>query len=188
MILKKRRRGGEGLPRRFPAHIAVTHVGRGQTTDKTAAPDMSMNALDVYNGSDGELTKRYYAALESRGPSGMIAMNLFRAQKCSARAKVYRGGGRGRGSYRSMGLLCEILAKHGVELGIRYGWKQDPQTVFGMATAWVLYVDLPTARSVFIRRREAPARTIPATGISNIKARSGLWISVTPSWAFTRLN
>lgn len=61
-----------------------------------------MNAADVYAGSDGELTKRYYSELETKGPIGLVAMNLFRAQKCSARAKVYRGGVRGRGSYKSM--------------------------------------------------------------------------------------
>src|SRR5262245_13257310 len=100
-----------------------------------------MNARTVYDGSDGELTKRYYAELEKRGAIGIVAMNLFRAQKCSARAKVYRGGIRGRGSYKdlayqrkswSMILLCEVLEKHGAELAIVYGWKQDPATSFGM--------------------------------------------------------
>jgi hypothetical protein len=120
--------------------------------------NLPMTAANVYAGSDGELTKAFYAELEKRGPIGLVAMNLFRAQKCSARAKVYRGGQRGRGSYRSMayerkswsmGLLCEILAKHSAELGIRYGWKEDPRTVFRMDSSWVLYVDLPTGQVSF---------------------------------------
>src|SRR5947209_6450005 len=49
-------------------------------------------AIDVYAGSDGEVTKAYYAELEKLGPVGLIALNLFRAQKCSTRAKLYRGG------------------------------------------------------------------------------------------------
>jgi hypothetical protein len=98
-----------------------------------------MKACDVYAGSDGELTKQYYRELESRGPIGVAAMNLFRAQKCSARAKVYRGGIRGKGSYRamayerkswSMGLLCQALAKYGTQLAIVYGWKEDPTVPF----------------------------------------------------------
>lgn len=56
-----------------------------------------MDAITVFEGSDGELTKTYYAELSKRGPIGEVAMNLFRAQKCSERAKVYRGGIRGKG-------------------------------------------------------------------------------------------
>ena len=62
-----------------------------------------MTAAEVYQGSDGELTRRYYTELENRvGILGLVAVNLFRAQNCSSRAKVYRGGVRGRGSYKSM--------------------------------------------------------------------------------------
>lgn len=106
-----------------------------------------MNAQEIYDGSDGEATKRFYALLEQRGPVGQVAVALFRAQKCSARAKVYRGGVRGHGSYRSMAYdrkswsmseLCKILEKH--QLGIVWGWKEDPAADFNR---WVLYVDLP---------------------------------------------
>lgn len=122
-----------------------------------------MKAIEVYQGSDGELTKRYYAELEQRGAAGVVAMNLFRVQKCSARAKVYRGGICGRGSFRSMAYdrkgwsleqLCQILAKHGEALGIRYGWKRDPATLLMGAPAWVLYVDLPQGQVSF----HAPSR------------------------------
>jgi hypothetical protein len=111
-----------------------------------------MRAIDVYNGSDGAVTRGYYADLESHGISGVIAMNLFRAQKASARAKVYRGGVAGKGSYRGMAydkkqwamdLLCSVLRDRGAELGIAYGWKRDPHVLFGQQPSWVLYVDLP---------------------------------------------
>ena len=78
-----------------------------------------MNAADVisiYQGSNGEATKALYAQLESMGPHGVIAMNLFRACKCSERAKVYRGRGYRDEAYRrkqwSMDNLCEALTKH----------------------------------------------------------------------------
>lgn len=105
-------------------------------------------ALEVFKQSDGAVTRAYYADLERRGPIGVVAMNLFRAQKTSTRAKKYRGGIRGMGSYRSMAYerkafsmaeLCKMLEKHGAALGISYGWKEDP----GEFVPWVLYVDLP---------------------------------------------
>jgi hypothetical protein len=117
-----------------------------------------MKAIEVYSGSDGELTKRYYQQLEQLGPVGILAMNLFRAQKCSARAKVYRGGVRGRGSYRSMayerkswsmGLLASVLSAHGRSLGVTWGWKQDQNVVFDGGASWVMYVDLPNGQVSF---------------------------------------
>ena|SRR5581483_7482755 len=117
-----------------------------------------MRAAHIYVGSDGDLTKAYYAELEKRGPIGTVAVNLFRAQKCSARAKVYRGGVRGRGSYKSMAYdrkawamqnLCTCLLQHSREVGISYGWKQDPHTLFGMEPSWVLYIDLPQGQVSF---------------------------------------
>lgn len=111
-----------------------------------------MTAREVFDGSDGEVTRKYYADLCGKGPIGIIAMNLFRAQKCSARAKVYRGGIRGQGSYKrmaydrkaySMSELCRTLAEHGAKLGFAYGWRTDPKTVFGERASWVLYVDIP---------------------------------------------
>lgn len=117
-----------------------------------------MKAFEVYLGSDGELTRRYYAELEKRGPIGIVALNLFRAQKCSARAKVYRGGIRGRGSYKgmaydrkswSMSNLCQALGEHGDSLGIAWGWREDSGVLFGERASWVLYVDLPNGQVSF---------------------------------------
>ncbi len=110
-----------------------------------------MNAYEVYKGSDGELTRRFYAELERRGPIGVIAMNLFRASKCSARAKLYRGGIRGVRRYKdkayerkdwSLRQLCEALVEHGPALGIRFGWGRDD---LEGRNPWVLYVELPGA-------------------------------------------
>ena len=113
-----------------------------------------MKALDVYLGSDGKLTIKYYEHLQTFGPAGAVAMNLFRSQKCSARAKLYRGGN-SHGRYKdqayerknwSMGLLVDVLMLRGDELGITFGWKIDDKA---FDHAWVLYVDIPTGQVSF---------------------------------------
>lgn len=113
-----------------------------------------VRAAEVYAGSDGEQTKRYYAQLVTFGPIGVLAMNLFRAQKCSARAKVYRGGN-ALGSYRdkayqrknwSMKNLVEVLLSHDKELSIVWGWKKDSNSPY---CPWVLYIDLPQGQVSF---------------------------------------
>jgi hypothetical protein len=109
----------------------------------------------IYDGSDGAATLALYAQLEARGPAGVVAMNLFRAQKASSRAKVYRGGVPGKGSYRGMAYdrkawsltnLCTTLDAHGDALGLRWGWAFDPAMP---GFPWVLYVDLPTGQVSF---------------------------------------
>jgi hypothetical protein len=103
----------------------------------------------IYRGSDGAATKALYAEMEAFGAAGVIAMNLFRAQKNSERAKKYRGGIRGVGSYRDMAYdrkqwamenLCSALIVHSDRLALAWGWKLDAGA-FG--PAWVLYVDVP---------------------------------------------
>jgi hypothetical protein len=116
---------------------------------------MSRDVWEIYQGSDGEATRALYAELEKHGPRGVIAVNLFRAQKNSARAKVYRGGRRGSGSFKglayerkgwALGLLSAHLSKHGQELGITFGWGRDnTQPVYPL----VLYVDLPQGQISF---------------------------------------
>ena len=113
----------------------------------------TFKALSVYLGSDGELTSRYYAHLKTLGPLGEVAMNLFRAQKCSTRAKVYRGRGNKEAAYAtkswSMDNLCTTLAQHAERLGIFYGWRSDTATVFRGVPSWVLYVELPEGQVSF---------------------------------------
>jgi hypothetical protein len=119
-----------------------------------------LDVLRIYDGSDGAATTALYAALETHGPAGVVAVNLFRAQKASARAKVYRGGLPGKGSYRglayerkqwSLNNLGTVLGQHATALGLAYGWQFDPETG---GFPWVLYVDLPSGQVSF----HAPAR------------------------------
>lgn len=113
-----------------------------------------MNVLEIYQGSNGEATKRMYDELTAAGPIGMLAVNLFRACKTSARAKRYRGGN-SKGSYRnqayatkqwSLQNLCHLLSAHGEGLGVRWGWAQDFNQSYHN---WVLYVELPNGQVSF---------------------------------------
>jgi hypothetical protein len=114
-----------------------------------------MKAIEVFATSDGAVTRNYYSTLSAIGPVGIIAMNLIRAQKCSSRAKKYRGGIRGVGSYRSMAydrkgwslkLLASALVAHGSNLGITFGWAVDDNQTFNRH---VFYVDLPQGQVSF---------------------------------------
>lgn len=133
----------------------------------------------TYAGSNGDATKALYDRLEALGPAGAIAVNLFRACKSSGRAKVYRGGERGRGSYRSMAYgrkewamenLCAGLAQHAGAAGIaRWGWAEDPaQPVH----KHILYVDLPTGQVSFhtAARGEGPDYAAPWDGVRDASA------------------
>lgn len=106
--------------------------------------------LRIFKGSNGDETKAFYQRLEKLGPAGIVAMNLFRAQKCSSRAKVYRRRAHKTEAYGrkqwSMGNLCAVLSQHAGALGIRWGWKHDPKQSFHDQ---VLYVDLPTGQASF---------------------------------------
>jgi len=106
-------------------------------------------------------------------------VNLFRAQKCSTRAKVYRGGLRGIGSFRSLAYqrkawsmknLCDCLAEHGSELGINFGWKRDPNTPLHDAPSWVLYVDLPQGQVSFHSPTRYAGPDYPASGMACARA------------------
>ncbi len=109
-----------------------------------------ITVLEIFNGSNGDDTKALYARLETLGPVGVVALNLFRAQKCSARAKEYRRRAHKSEAYDrknwSMANLCQALLLHAAALNIRWGWKQDPEQEFHN---WVLYVDLPTGQVSF---------------------------------------
>lgn len=108
-----------------------------------------MNAAAIYEGSNGDATKALYTKLETLGPTGVIAMNLFRAQKCSTRAKAYSRRYKADAYDRknwSMGLLCKALTESASALGIEWGWKQDPHQEFHN---WVLYVEIPTGQVSF---------------------------------------
>lgn len=112
-----------------------------------------MNAIDVYTQMDGQLTTRYYRELTTRGAAGIVAVNLFRAQKCSSRAKVYKKKCYTQEAYArkewSMAQLCDCLRDHGAGLGISYGWKEDPTVRFDQDSSYVLYVEIPTGQVSF---------------------------------------
>ncbi len=96
-----------------------------------------MIAYQIYKGSDGAATKKFYADLETRGPLGFVAMNLFRAQKCSARAKGYRRRAHKDNAYDrknwSLKQLCQALEEHAAPLGIKFGWGRDDTQAFHRA-------------------------------------------------------
>src|SRR5581483_4536929 len=101
-----------------------------------------MSALETvirfYRGSDGEATKALYERLTGLGPLGIVATNLFRAQKNSERAKAYRG--------RAIGNLCAALAEHGLPDAGAWGWGEDDKQPYHRH---VLYIDLPTGQVSF---------------------------------------
>lgn len=108
----------------------------------------------IYLGSDGDATKMLYDRLRDLGPLGLVAMNLFRAQKASERAKRYRGGSGGQ-SYRSMAYekkqwsienLAAALDLHGAGLGISWGWGRD-DTVPDHSV--VFYIETPAGQVSF---------------------------------------
>lgn len=115
-----------------------------------------MTASDVFRTSDGALTRTFYAALSRRGPLGRIAVNLFRAQKCSARAKKYGPiAGHHLVTFRWMSYarkaaslkeLTEILEAFGERFGLSFGWGRDE---YQDSNKWVLYVDLPNGQVSF---------------------------------------
>lgn len=124
--------------------------------------------LSIFQGSDAQATIALYEDLKTLGAAGLIAMELFRAQKASARAKVYRGGGfRGKAYDKkewAMNNLARALAAHGE---LYWGWKQDPAQEFHN---WVLYVDLPNGQVSFhaAARGDGPDYAGDWDGIKNM--------------------
>ena len=107
--------------------------------------------LAIYEGSNGDATKTLYATLEPLGPCGVVALNLFRVQKNSERAKVYRGRGFRDAAYDrkqwSTDNLVQALTAAAIDgTGLPWGWSEDAAQSFHK---WVLYVDLPTGQVSF---------------------------------------
>lgn len=97
----------------------------------------------IFNGSDGGATRALYDELAALGPLGFVAIQLFRAQKSSARAKVYHRGrystlayGRKNWSLEQLAALLTTTNAQGEPWGgVRVGPPaRDP---------WVLTVVLP---------------------------------------------
>lgn len=118
---------------------------------------LQVNARQVYYGSNGGATRSFCVRLEKCGQLGRVAAALFRAQKASARAKVYHGGihrrDGGWDSYRELacerkaeclGKLCWLLEED--DCGLQWGWKPDLSQSYARQ---VLYVDLPVGQVSF---------------------------------------
>lgn len=124
--------------------------------------EASSIARAVYDGSNGGATRSYCTRMEQKGQLGRIAAQLFRVQKASSRAKVYRGGiqccnGR-RDSYRDLAYqrkneciakMCDVLDAD--SCGLIWGWGVDPKQ---SRATYVLYVDLPQGQVSFHATRK----------------------------------
>jgi hypothetical protein len=126
------------------------------------------NILSIFEGSDARATIALYEDLQALGDTGHIGVELFRAQKASSRAKVYRGGGFKGKAYDkkqwAMNNLAQSLATHN---GFSWGWKQDPAQEFHN---WVLYVDLPTGQVSFHAATRGEGQIYPGDwdGVKNM--------------------
>lgn len=102
-------------------------------------------ARRIFDQSDGDTTKAFYAELNKKGLHGQLGVALFRAQKRSTAAKKYRRGAWRRDAYDvknwSLSEVCRIMeAMCAFDLGFAWGWQEDSYTP---GFPWVLYVDLP---------------------------------------------
>lgn len=108
----------------------------------------------IYHGSNGDATRMLYRDLEQFGPMGVIATNLFRACKCSERAKAYRKGpGHKTEAYArkdwSIQNLATALAASDAH-GLTWGWAIDDDLAARLDPHHhILYVDLPTGQVSF---------------------------------------
>lgn len=106
-----------------------------------------MTARDAFEGIDSADTRGFLRRLEKQGNAGMIAAQLFRAQKSSTRAKMYRGSSRDKSytrKWEAMQKLCQLL--EATLYRQDWGWKVDPLQDYAR---WVLYVELPQGQVSF---------------------------------------
>ncbi len=116
-----------------------------------------MSVRQVYFGSNGGETRSVLCRLRKHANLGLIAAELFRAQKASSRAKQYRGGIRsesgGTTSYRDLAYnrkedalskLSKALMSSSHDL--QWGWGIDEKMPYAFH---VLYVDLPDGQCSF---------------------------------------
>lgn len=112
-----------------------------------------MTATEIFNNSDGQVTTEYYKQLNALGPWGLVATAVFRAQKCSMKAKQYRKRSYTRDAYDrkkwSIGELVKILQGPARDLHLNWGWQEDPETLFDNHSSFVFYIDLPTGQISF---------------------------------------
>lgn len=100
----------------------------------------------IYAGTDGDATRALFDELCGHGVRGRLAMHLFRAQKCTARAAIavgtYRDLAVGRKKW-ALEQLADCLRNEATYL---FGWAVDPEDP---RLPWVLIVDLPNGQVRF---------------------------------------
>lgn len=114
------------------------------TTENSTDPMAGYEVADAFYGSDSNKTKKLMRELERRGPQGLLAASLFRAQKASTRAKDYPGPFRDYAyadKNEHIATLCELLDQNEYS----WGWGIDRRCHFPD----VLYIDLPTGQVSF---------------------------------------
>lgn len=118
-----------------------------EPTEYDTARAAVATAREVFDGSDGKLTVAYYRRLSALGPIGVVAMNLFRAQKTSSRAKQYRGRQYRNASYETKNYSLECLCAALLNMpDMLWGWKMDPNTP---GYPWVLYCETSAGQVSF---------------------------------------
>ena len=117
-----------------------------------------MRSWTAWKSSDASVTTKFYRDLDARGPIGMLAHALFKANKSSYRAKRYRGGN-GQKSFKDLAYkrkrsslyeLSQILTKHAEPLesaGDGRRRRQSAKTIVG-SYSW----QSPKGKSRFIRQ------------------------------------
>lgn len=153
------------VPTGVEAYVQGRRIGHGyrlQPNDhlefvRTCGSKGANEARNCYEGSHGGQTRKLLSSVEKYGQLGCLAAQLFRVQKASSRAKVYRGGinhrDGARTSYRNLAYdkkdecietLCKMLTAD--SCGMCWGWKPDPNNPIAPE---VLYVETPFGQVSF---------------------------------------
>jgi len=115
-------------------------------------------ASDIFEQSNGAATRKFLRQLESIGQYGVLAAHLFRAQKSSTRAKLYRGGDYKEYAYERKGQiltkLCDLLPSLSE---IKWGWGEDDNGYLSD----VLYIEIPTGQVSFHAEHRGPGPDYP---------------------------
>lgn len=120
----------------------------------------------IYAHSGGEETQALFAELEALGAMGVLAKNLFRAQKCTQRAldqaaTVWAHYAMGRKRWALDQLLDQLRVTPPAELpGITYGWVSDLDAG-DPERPYALVVTLPTGTVSFRSKILHPGPTLP---------------------------
>jgi len=118
-----------------------------QTLQDRIGPVEDISCWAVFRLNHATTTRAYLKLLEGKGQIGRIGACLFRVQKRSSSAKVYRGDYVDF-AYIDKGQWLECLCKmlQDDSCGLCWGWQRDEEQLLAK---WVLYVDLPNGQVSF---------------------------------------